>query len=108
MEDTNNVWELAAAYGYHNNFPIVIRFRYGRGHVGIITIPDDMSQVYQYPNQVLRVMRELPYDESIRIKPAEGYTGVKDLISNGQLKAVEGSVPLRMTPGVNYILKLQK
>ena len=53
-------------------------------------------------------MRDLPYDESIRIKLAEGYTGVKDLISNGQLKAVEGSIPLRMTPGVNYILKLQK
>ena len=136
---TNDVWELAAAYGYHNNFPIVIRFRYGQGHVGIITIPDDMSQVYQYPNQVLRVMRELlskempvvidgpamvqvfaydndvvilrsdlPYDESISLKLAAGYTGVKNLISNGEIKAVGGSVPLRMTPGVNYILKLQK
>ena len=98
-----------------------------------------MSQVYQYPNQVLRVMRELlskempvvidgpamvqvfaydndvvilrsdlPYDESIGLKLAEGYTGVKDLISNGEINAVGGSVPLRMAQRVYYNLKIQK
>ena len=65
-------------------------------------------QVFAYDNDVVILRSDLPYDESISLKLAESYTGVKDLISNGEIKAVGGSVPLRMTPGVNYILKLQK
>lgn len=56
---TNDVWELAAAYGTGNNFPIVLRFSYGEGHVSVITIPDNMGDLYNYPNQVLQVIRVL-------------------------------------------------
>lgn len=56
---TNDVWELAAAYGTDNNFPIVLRWAYGAGHISVITIPDDMGDLYHYPAQVLGVIRKL-------------------------------------------------
>lgn len=56
---TNDVWELAAAYGMDNNFPIVLRCSYGDGSISIITIPDDMGDLYNYPRQVLNVIRSL-------------------------------------------------
>lgn len=56
---TNDVWELAAAYGTDNNFPIVLRCSYGKGKIAVITIPDDMGDLYHYPPQVLNVIRRL-------------------------------------------------
>ena len=56
---TNDIWELAAAYGHDNNFPIVLRCRYGEGRISIITIPDDCGDLYSYPAQVLCTIREL-------------------------------------------------
>lgn len=56
---TNDVWELAAAYGTDNNFPVVLRCSYGDGNISIITIPDDMGDLYHYPVQVLGVIRGL-------------------------------------------------
>lgn len=56
---TNDIWELAAAYGTDNNFPIVLRCRYGKGRISIITVPDDMGDLYHYPAEVFAVIREL-------------------------------------------------
>lgn len=56
---TNDVWELAAAYGTDNNFPIALRCSYGAGKISVITIPDDMGDLYHYPVQVLNVIRRL-------------------------------------------------
>lgn len=56
---TNDIWELAAAYGTDNNFPIVLRCRYGEGRISILTIPEDMGDLYNYPPEVLMVIREL-------------------------------------------------
>jgi len=63
---TNDIWELAAAYAANNNFPIVLRTTYGKGHISIITIPDNMGDLYNYPAEVLNVIRglftrELPF-----------------------------------------------
>ncbi|MBO4415921.1 MAG: hypothetical protein J5824_08085 [Lachnospiraceae bacterium] len=63
---TNDIWELAAGYAKFNNFPIVLRTRYGKGHISIITIPDNMGDLYNYPADVLNVIRglftnELPF-----------------------------------------------
>lgn len=56
---TNDIWELAAAYGHDNNFPIVLRCRYGEGRISILTIPDDCGDLYSYPAEVLYTIREL-------------------------------------------------
>lgn len=57
--NTNDVWELAGAYGTGNNFPIVLRCRYGRGHIGVLTIPDNMGDMYHYPREVLSIVRDI-------------------------------------------------
>lgn len=56
---TNDIWELAAAYGTDNNFPIVLRCSFGAGRLSIITIPDNMGDLYHYPAKVLNVIRNL-------------------------------------------------
>lgn len=54
---TNDVWELAAGYGTESAFPIVLQCSYGNGKVSIVTIPDDMGDLYHYPAEVLNVIR---------------------------------------------------
>lgn len=56
---TNDVWELAAAYGTANNFPIVLRFTYDKGRISVITIPDNQGDLYHYPLRVLNIIRGL-------------------------------------------------
>ena len=56
---TNDIWELAGAYATANNFPIVLRTTYGKGHICIITIPDNYGDLYNYPDDVLNVIRGL-------------------------------------------------
>lgn len=56
---TNDIWELAAAYGTDNNFPIVLRCSYGKGRISILTIPDNMGELYHYPSQILHTVRSL-------------------------------------------------
>ena len=72
---TNDVWELAAAYGTDNNFPIVLRCAYGTGHISVITIPDDMGDLYNYPSQVLGVIRGLCFGKIPVV--VEGPAGVQ-------------------------------
>lgn len=56
---TNDVWEIAGAYGNDNNFPIVLTWGYGNGAISVITIPDDMGDLYSYPKEVLTTIRTL-------------------------------------------------
>ena len=56
---TNDIWELAAGYGTDNNFPIVLRCSYGEGSISVVTIPDNMGDLYHYPTEVLNVIRAL-------------------------------------------------
>ena len=56
---TNDVWALAAAFGEDNNFPVVLKCNFGRGTFGIVTIPDDMGDLYNYPKEVLTTIRQM-------------------------------------------------
>lgn len=56
---TNDVWEIAGAYGNNNNFPIVLSWMYGEGTISVITIPDDFGDLYAYPREVLNLIRAL-------------------------------------------------
>lgn len=59
---TNDVWEFAGAFGTDNNFPIVLRFPYADGNISVITIPDNMGDLYHYPVQVLDTIKDLFYE----------------------------------------------
>lgn len=56
---TNDVWEIAGAYGHDNNFPIVLSWMYGKGTISVVTVPDDMGDIYSYPREVLNAIRNL-------------------------------------------------
>ena len=55
----NDVWELAGAYDMDMNYPIVLRWCYDKGRVSVIVIPDNMGDLYNYPVEVLDVIREV-------------------------------------------------
>ncbi len=56
---TNDVWEIAGAYGNNNNFPIILSWMYGKGTVSVVTVPDDLGDLYEYPREVLFLIRKL-------------------------------------------------
>lgn len=56
---TNDVWEIAGAYGNDNNFPVLLSWGYGNGVISVITIPDDMGDFYHYPREILTSIREV-------------------------------------------------
>lgn len=61
---TNDCWEMAGVFGTDNNFPIVLRLPYADGNLAVVTIPDDMGDLYNYPRQVLDSIRDLFYQTS--------------------------------------------
>ena len=70
---TNDVWEMAGAYGTDNNFPIVLRWAYSNGNISVITIPDDMGDLYNYPVEVLDVIKDQFYQTTeIKISAPAG------------------------------------
>lgn len=88
---TNDVWELAAAYGTDNNFPIVLRCAYGTGHISVITIPDDMGDLYNYPSQVLGVIRGLCSGKIPVV--VEGPAGVQLFVYDNDKVIVRSDMP---------------
>lgn len=54
---TNDVWQIAGAYGEDNNIPIIMKTSYSKGRLFIITIPDDQGDLYNYPVPVLNKIR---------------------------------------------------
>ena len=54
----NDIWEQACAWGEDNNFPIVLRTNYGDGRIIVLTIPDDYGDLYNYPDEVLHLIRK--------------------------------------------------
>lgn len=55
---TNDAWQIAVALGEDNNFPILLQARYGEGSLFVLTVPDDFGDLYHYPREILRVLRQ--------------------------------------------------
>lgn len=56
---TNDLWCLAEGLGADNNLPVLIAFGYGKGHLFVLTIPDDYGDLYNYPQEVLTIIRKV-------------------------------------------------
>ena len=58
---TNDTWETVSAGrpldGGVMGFPIVLRSLYSKGNLYVLTIPDDMGQLYDYPEGALTEIR---------------------------------------------------
>jgi hypothetical protein len=56
---TNDVWQIAGGYGEDNNTPIIMKTKYSNGRLYILTIPDDMGNLYHYPAFIINTIRTI-------------------------------------------------
>jgi hypothetical protein len=55
---TNDVWELIGGLGEDNNFPILLKTKYSKGRLFVLTIPEDFGDLYHYPRTILNTIRD--------------------------------------------------
>ena len=113
---TNDSWEVVSAFDGTNGWPIVHRGDYAKGKFYVLTIPDNVIDLYQLPMDVLSKIKEILtpnmpalleapgytslfiYDNNavivesftdqsrqVRLRLAEGYSKVKDLVSGKEI-----------------------
>jgi len=68
---TNDTWELASAVAGDNGFPMVTDSQYGKGHLFVITIPNNFADLYRLPAPILNVLRRLAGAE-LPVRLADG------------------------------------
>jgi hypothetical protein len=56
---TNDSWELVSAIHGTNGWPILHRAPYSKANLYVLTIPDNFSDLYQYPAAVLNRIRSV-------------------------------------------------
>jgi hypothetical protein len=54
---TNDTWELASSVAGDNGFPMVTDSEYGKGHLFVITIPNNAADLYRLPAAILNTYR---------------------------------------------------
>lgn len=55
----NATWPEIVCIDGENNFPILMNDSYGRGKVFTLTVPDNFSDVYHFPREVLTEIRKV-------------------------------------------------
>ena len=60
---TNDAWEMVSAgrplVGGVSGFPILLRAPYSSGNMYVLTIPDDLGNLYDYPREALTEIRRV-------------------------------------------------
>ncbi|MEZ0537837.1 permease [Caldicellulosiruptoraceae bacterium PP1] len=60
LEYRNNAtWPLIVSVSGENNFPILTEDTYGKGRIYTLVIPDNYSDLYYYPKEVLTYIRQI-------------------------------------------------
>jgi hypothetical protein len=54
---TNDTWELASSVAGDNGFPMVTDSPYGKGHLFVLTIPNNAADLYRLPAAILDIYR---------------------------------------------------
>jgi hypothetical protein len=54
---TNDTWELASSVAGDNGFPMVTDSEYGKGHLFVMTIPNNAADLYRLPAGILNTYR---------------------------------------------------
>ena len=55
---TNDAWDVLTAYDQYNGYPLVTEASYGNGKMYLLTIPDNYSDLYNYPKEALTRIRQ--------------------------------------------------
>ena len=56
---TNDIWTLVEGLGTDNSVPVLMTVGYGKGHLFILTIPEDQGDLYNYPQEILTQIRKV-------------------------------------------------
>ena len=56
---TNDTWKLIGAFGEDTSFPILLKTDYGKGVLYILTVPDDLGDLYNYPRTIINQIRDV-------------------------------------------------
>ncbi|MDP4093977.1 MAG: permease [Bacillota bacterium] len=56
---TNDSKQVIVAMDGDNNFPVLLESRFGKGYLYVLAIPDNFSDLYNYPAEVLTQIRAL-------------------------------------------------
>jgi len=73
---TNDSWEVVSAFDGTNGWPIVHRGDYARGKFYVLTIPDNVLDLYRLPEQVLTKIKEILTPHFPALLEGPGYTSL--------------------------------
>jgi hypothetical protein len=73
---TNDSWEVVSAFDQTNGWPIVHRADYTKGKFYVLTIPDNVIDLYKLPVDVLSRIKEILTPAMPALLEASGYTSL--------------------------------
>jgi len=73
---TNDSWEIVSAFDGTNGWPILHRGDYSKGKFYVLTIPDNVIDLYQLPVDVLSKIKEILTPNMPALLEAPGYTSL--------------------------------
>ncbi|HZK98157.1 MAG TPA: hypothetical protein VFC67_28395 [Prolixibacteraceae bacterium] len=73
---TNDSWEVVSAFNATNGWPIVHRGDYAKGKFYVLTIPDNVIDLYQLPVEVLTKIKEIMTPNMPALLEGPGYTSL--------------------------------
>jgi hypothetical protein len=73
---TNDSWEIVSAFDATNGWPIIHRADYSKGKFYVLTIPDNVIDMYRYPVEVLSRIKEILTPQMPALLEAPGYTSL--------------------------------
>lgn len=80
---TNDVFQVAVALDGQKSYPVILNAEYGNGNLFVLTIPDNLSHLYLYPEGVLNALREI----------------IQKALRDSQNKSVSGLIRLKCGSG---------
>ena len=73
---TNDSWEIVSAFNGTNGWPIVHRGDYSKGKFYVLTIPDNVIDLYHMPVDILSKIKEILTPAMPALLEAPGYTSL--------------------------------
>jgi hypothetical protein len=73
---TNDSWEVVSAFDSTNGWPIVQRGNYAKGKFYVLTIPDNVMDLYQLPLEILTKIKEILTPNMPALLEGPGYTSL--------------------------------
>lgn len=74
--NTNDSWEVVSAFDNTNGWPIVHRADYAKGKLYVLTIPENVIDLYHMPIDVLNRIKEILTPGMPALLEAPGYTSL--------------------------------